>query len=109
MTDLFIEEIKKRVERAANIRSDEFGHDVDALRLWCENELEYFSAEMVPKLLALVELYEKAIRELSSCIDNLHTNPSYSSTAAYCAIGDITNIIDNAFHEGEKIKGGKND
>lgn len=61
MTKLDIKGIRERVERAADISSDDFGHDTSALRDWCEAELIAMCSFEIPRIL---DALEKAVGAL---------------------------------------------
>lgn len=65
-----LQEIETRAERAANWRSDDFGHDTDRLARASMMELDHFAENTIPKLLALIsKLIEQRDSETHSAWD----------------------------------------
>lgn len=51
-----LKELKERVDKAANMRSDDFGHDCSKLAEWESSELQVYAWETIPRLIAALEL-----------------------------------------------------
>lgn len=64
-TTALLTQVKARTELAANWRSDDFGHDCQELLL-AESRALQVAADDIARLIAIVEIYEGALRMIGA-------------------------------------------
>lgn len=71
-----LNEIEELAKRIANLRSDEFNHDVSAMTEWLEPNSEYL-AEATLKLCALVRVQSEALKFYADFINGKNVQPIF--------------------------------